>query len=45
MNQKQGLYQVDTERTDNNGLPYRVTDALIVVAFVGVVTALIGGWL
>lgn len=43
MNQKQGLYQVDTERTES--APHRITDALIVVAFVGVVTALIGGWL
>jgi hypothetical protein len=26
-------------------LPYRITDALIAIAFVGVVIALIGGWL
>ena len=43
MNQKQGLYQVDTERTEI--APHRITDALIVVAFVGVVTAFIGGFL
>lgn len=43
MNQRPGFYQVDTERTES--APHRITDALIVVAFVGVVTALIGGWL
>lgn len=45
MNQRQGFYQVDTERTDNNGLPYRVTDALLVVAFIGVIGAFLGGFL
>ena len=44
MNQRPGFYQVDTESKDKSW-PYRITDALIVVAFVGVVTALIGGWI
>lgn len=43
MNQKQGFFQVDTERTES--APHRITDALIAIAFVGVVTALIGGWI
>lgn len=40
MNQREGFYQVDTESA-----PHRITDALIAVAFVVVVTALIGGWI
>lgn len=30
---------------DHDSLPYKVTDALIAIAFVGVVVLLVGGWL
>ena len=42
MNQRDGFYQVDTERNVN---PYRIIDPLIAAIFVGVVVALLKGWL
>lgn len=43
MNQREGFYQVDTEAHKDKSWPYRITDAFLVAAVVGVLIALFGG--